>query len=155
MGLPELQSRGCHYPSQSRSVEAIVGYNAGYDDKKIEYLHDGFCNGFSLNYQGNLKKVRCTSPNLKLRVGSYMELWNKVMKEVKLGRFAGPYEEPPFEYFVQSPIGLVPKDKGKKTRLIFHLSYPRDGDSVNVGIPQECCKVKYPDFEEAIKLCLH
>ena len=82
-----------------------------------------------------------------------MELWNKMMKEVELGRFAGPYEVPPFESFVQSPIGLVPKDKGLKTRLIFHLSYPRNGDSVNSGIPKEKCSVKYPDFDEAVRLC--
>ena len=63
------------------------------------------------------------------------------MKEVSLGRYAGPYDEPPFEHFAQSPIGLVPKDKGKKTRLIFHLSYPRNGDSVNSGIPKESCTV--------------
>ena len=76
------------------------------------------------------------------------------MKEVQLGRYAGPYESPPFEYFVQSPIGLVPKDKGRKTRLIFHLSYPRDGESVNSGIPKHLSSVKYPDFEQAIKMCM-
>ena len=91
---------------------------------------------------------------MKLRVGSQTELWNKVMKEVELGRYAGPYESPPFENYVQSPIGLVPKDKGLKTRLIFHLSYPRSGDSVNSGIPKDQCSVKYPDFEEAVKLCI-
>ena len=77
------------------------------------------------------------------------------MKKVEAGRHAGPYEKPPFDYFVQSPIGLVPKDKGTKTRLIFHLSYPRDGDSVNSGIAKQDCSVKYPDFEEAIKLCVN
>ena len=76
------------------------------------------------------------------------------MAEVKLGRFAGPFDKPPLEYFVQSPIGLVPKDKGLKTRFIFHLSYPRSGNSVNSGIPKELCTVKYPDFDEAVKLCL-
>ena len=69
-------------------------------------------------------------------------------------RFTGPFEEPPFDSFVQSPIGLVPKDKGLKTSLIFHLSYPRDGDSVNSGIPHEECTVKYLDFDDAVKLCL-
>ena len=49
------------------------------------------------------------------------------MKEVKLKRFAGPFESSPFEDFIQSPVGLVPKDNGKDTRLIFHLSYPRTG----------------------------
>ena len=83
-----------------------------------------------------------------------MELWNKVMNEVELGRYAGPFEQPPFDYFVQSPIGLVPKDKDKKTRLIFHLSYPKAGDSVNSGISKDICSVKYPDFDEAVKLCI-
>ena len=31
------------------------------------------------------------------------------MKEVKVKRLAGPYEEVPFENYIQSPIGLVPK----------------------------------------------
>ena len=77
------------------------------------------------------------------------------MKEVRLKRYAGPFEDPPFKDFIQSPIGLVPKDNGKNTRLIFHLSYPRDklGTSVNAGIPKSKCTVKYLDFEQAIKLC--
>ena len=72
----------------------------GYSNDKINFLHEGFTSGFSLHYGGNLKNVKRLSPNLKLRVGSHMELWNKVMKEVQLGRYAGPFEEPPFDYFV-------------------------------------------------------
>ena len=126
---------------------------SGYDPKKTEYLVNGFRNGFSLKFEGNAK-VRRTAANLKLRIGSQTELWKKVMTEVKAKRYAGPFKEVPFEYFIQSPIGLVPKDKGKKTRLIFHLSYPKNGDSVNSGIPHKYCTVKYPGFEEAVKLCL-
>ena len=126
-----------------------------YDKDKTKYLEEGFKDCFKLNYQGPLKECNRKSPNLKLRVGSKIELWNKVMKEVELGRYAGPYENPPFDYFVQSPISLVPKDKGLKTRLIFHLSYPRNGDSVTSGIPKEDCSVKYPEFDEAVKLCLN
>ena len=49
----------------------------------------------------------------------------------------------------------MPKDGGKSTRLIFHLSYPRGkGTSVNANTPSEKCTVKYPDFCEAIKICL-
>ena len=128
--------------------------SAGYDDKKTQYLYIVFVYGFSLQYAGKLVGTKRRAPNLKLRVGSPAELWAKVIKEVQLGRFAGPFEEPPFEYFVQSPIDLIPKDKGLKTRLIFHLSYPKDGDSVNSGIPKEFCSVKYPDFEEALRLCV-
>ena len=125
-----------------------------YNEDERLFVVDGFTNGFSLEYNGN-EEVRQTSPNLKFRgVGDHIELWNKVMKEVKLGRYAGPFEKIPFEYYIQSPIGLVPKDSGKDTRLIFHLSYPRNGNSVNANTPAEKCKVKYPDFAKAIRLCL-
>ena len=125
-----------------------------YDENKTQFLVSGFTKGFSLEYEGGLSQCKRTAPNLKLRIGNKIELWNKVMNEIELGRHAGPFEEPPFEYFVQSPIGLVPKDNGKKTRLIFHLSYPRNGQSVNSGIPHSKCSVKYPDFDDAVKLCL-
>ena len=81
---------------------------AGYDKDKQEFLVAGFTHGFELQYEGNLKSCRRFAPNLKLRVGNKFELWNKVMTEVELGRFAGPFKEPPFDFFVQSPIGLVP-----------------------------------------------
>ena len=126
---------------------------AGYDRKKTEYLIEGFKNGFSINFQGD-REVKKTAPNLKLRIGSKTELWNKVMTEVKDKRYAGPFDSIPFEHYIQSPIGLVPKDKGKKTRLIFHLSYPKKGDSVNSGIPHDLCTVQYPSFDEAVKLCI-
>ena len=83
---------------------------------------NGFTNGFAIGFQGNCK-VKRYAHNLKIRVGSYFDIREKVMKEVSAGRYAGPYEDPPFEYFMQSPVGLVSKDNGKRTRLIFHLSY--------------------------------
>ena len=77
------------------------------------------------------------------------------MKEVKLKRYAGPFKEIPFDNFIQSPIGLVPKDNGKDCRLIFHLSYPRGTlKLLNAKTPPELCSVKYPDFDKAIQLCL-
>ena len=126
-----------------------------YDAKETEFLIEGFTNGLSIGYNGP-EKVKITSPNLKFReVGNPMILWNKVMKEVKEKRYAGPFKEIPFEYFIQSPIGLVPKDGGKDTRLIFHLSYPRGrGTSVNANTPVEDYTVHYPDFSEAILLCI-
>ena len=126
---------------------------AGYCHQKTKYSVNGFTNGFPLCYQGP-RKVKKKSPNLKLTVGSHTELWNKIMTEVKAKRYAGPFKKIPYRYYIQSPVGLVPKDKGKKTRLIFHLSYPRSGDSVNSGIPEELCSVKYPDFMDVVALCI-
>ena len=126
-----------------------------YDPIETKFLIDGFTNGFSIGYCG-IENVKITSPNLKFReVGNATILWKKVMKEVKEERYAGPFEQIPFEYFIQSPIGLVPKDGDKDTRLIFHLSYPRNGkSSVNANTHVELCSVKYPDFNEAIQLCI-
>ena len=126
-----------------------------YDKSESKFLIEGFRNGFPLGYEGD-SKVKMTSPNLKFReIGTPSELWNKVMKEVREKRYAGPFENIPFDNYIQSPIGLVPKDNGKDTRLIFHLSYPRGkGLSVNANTPKEKCTVKYPDFNEAIQICI-
>ena len=126
-----------------------------YDKGKAKFLIEGFSKGFSLGYNGPLD-VKMESPNLKLNgVGTKTMLWNKVMKEVKLKRFAGPYANIPFEdSYIQSPIGLVPKDNGQDVCLIFHLSYPRGaGTSVNANTPKELTRVSYPDFNKAIELC--
>ena len=127
-----------------------------YNPEKSKYLIDGFKNGFSISYEGD-ENVKINSPNLKFRqVGNKTMLWNKVMKEVELKRFAGPFKQIPFKNYIQSPISLVPKgEDGKDARLIFHLSYPRGrGISVNQNTPPGKCKVIYPDFAKAIQLCL-
>ena len=129
---------------------------SNYDEKETEFLVDGFKNGFDLGYRGP-ELIKQNSPNLKFTIGDKIELWNKVMKEVKEERYAGPFKQIPFDNYIQSPIGLVPKDGGKKTRLIFHLSYPRDeekGTSVNRATPKELCAVNYQEFDCAIRLCI-
>ena len=127
---------------------------AGYEAGKIDFIRDGFRNGFDLGYQGP-EDVQAAAPILPFRVGTQADLWNKVMDEVKVGRYAGPYRQIPFEHYIQSPIGLVPKDGGRKTRLIFHLSFPRTGvTSVNHNTPSELCSVKYLDLDDAITMCL-
>ena len=125
-----------------------------YSETETLFLVNGFRYGFELGYTGP-KMVRQTSHNLKIRVGSEMILWNKVMKEVKLKRFAGPFKTIPFDHFIQLPIGLVPKDGGNDCRLIFHLSHPRGKSKklVNANTPSHLCSVKYPDFSKAVQLC--
>ena len=76
------------------------------------------------------------------------------MTEVKAKRYAGPFKRIPFRYYIQSPIGFMPKDKGKKTRIIFHLSDPKKGQSVNSSIHEDLCSVSYPDLMDAVAICL-
>ena len=131
-----------------------------YDVNETEFLVSGFENGFDLGYRGPVD-IRLTANNLKFTVGNEIELWNKVMKEVQHKRYAGPFTDIPFKDggYIQSPIGLVPKDHGLKTRLIFHLSYPRRSAdkeqlSVNANTPPEMTSVSYPSIDDAIRLCL-
>ena len=128
---------------------------SNYDKNESQFLLDAFRNSFSIGYC-RAQNVKITSPNLKFReVGNPTLLWNKVMKEVKEKRYAGPFVKIPFENYIQSPIGLVPKDGGKDTRLIFHLSYPKGGKtSVNANTPVDVCSVAYPDFNKAVQLCI-
>ena len=83
-------------------------------------------------------------------------MWSKMMKEVKLGRHAGPFRTIPYDNYMQSPIGLVPK-AGNQMRLIFHLSYnfgPNE-KSLNFHTPEELCRVSYWDLDYAVETCLY
>lgn len=62
---------------------------ANYDKEESLFLFEGFLNGFPLGYKGPTDR-QTTANNLKLRVGDKIDLWNKVMKEVQQGRYAGP-----------------------------------------------------------------
>ena len=129
--------------------------DSGYNRRRTEFLYQGFTQGFDMGYAGPLHRADF-SENLPFRgVGNQVELWNKVMKEVKLNRYAGPFERIPFDNFIQSPIGLVPKGQDQ-TRLIFHLSYDfKDFKSFNYYTPDQLCKVKYRDLDHAVRNCLH
>ena len=81
-------------------------------------------------------------------------MWNKIMKEVEAKRVAGPFRKIPYKYFVQSPIGLVPKGNEMETHLIFHLSYDFKTSgykSINFYTPQESCTVSYNDLDHAVR----
>ena len=133
--------------------------DTNFEEDKISKLVTGFRQRFSLEYTGNLKRKH-TLENLPFTVGDPTDMWNKIMKEVKAGRYTGPYtkEDLPFENYVQSPIGLVPKS-GNKTRLIFHLSFDftkeDEEKSINHHTPKDHCSVKYNDLDCAVRTCLH
>ena len=141
-------------------VEQLVRFlkETKFKQSEIDFLENGFTNGFNIGYEGPTEQQSLSS-NIPLTVGSKVELWNKIMKEVKLKRVAGPFSKPPFENFIQSPVGLVPKvGSENQTRLIFHLSYKFENSdakgSLNEHTPKEKCKVKYKDLDYAVRAYL-
>ena len=136
-------------------VLAALFADSKYDEKETKFIMDGFCNGFSIGYNGPMSR-QDRSANIPFTVGDKLNMWEKLMKEVKLGRVAGPFDHIPFADYMQSPIGLVPKDNGRKTRLIFHLSFEfKSGlGSLNGNTPDHLCTMKYRDLDHAIHNCL-
>ena len=68
------------------------------------------------------------------------------------GRVAGPFPSPPLPNYQVSPIGLVPKKHSTKFRTIFHLSFPKSGEtSINSSIPKEDFSLQYITSDNAIQ----
>ena len=122
---------------------------SNYDPCEMVFLVQGFREGFDIQYKGPQTR-RDEAKNIPFKVGNKTVMWNKIMKEVKEGRYAGPFNEAPYEFYIQSPLGLVPKGKDK-VRLIFHLSFDFEEKSVHHHIPEQFCSVKYNDLDQAVK----
>ena len=117
------------------------------------------CN--SLKYRADIgykgARVPRFSRNLPTALDQPDEVTANLMKEVALGRVAGPFPTPPFPNFQVSPIGLVPKKHSNKFRTIFHLSFPKSGVTrVNHSILKEDFSLQYITIDNAIEgiLCL-
>ena len=127
-----------------------------YDESESMYLYNRFKTGFDIGYWGPAE-CQSRSRNIPSRIGNEVELWNKLIKEIKLNRVARPFDKVPYDNFIQSPIGLVPKDGNSgKTRLIFHVSYNFNDQekSLNQHTLTELCSVKYNDLDHAVQNCL-
>lgn len=121
----------------------------GYNPEESEILLNGFREGFPIHYEG--PRINFEAKNLK-SVYQFPEIVNdKISKEVKEGRVAGPFDNKPLPIFRVSPIGLVPKKNPGEYRLIHHLSYPPEG-SVNDFIDNKWCSVNYTEFDKAVEM---
>ena len=61
-----------------------------YDVAETAFLVTGFQQGFDMGYRGPENRQDKAS-NIPLRIGDKWELWEKVMKEVSLKRYCGPF----------------------------------------------------------------
>ena len=120
-----------------------------HDFHKAQYLIEGFTYGFKLGVQGQIQTKTYCNHNSVLNAPGVVN--THLQKEMNLGRIAGPYSSPPFQPFVISPLGLVPKKEVGEFRLIHDLSYPRQ-QSVNSHIPDELRHVHYETLDDLVEL---
>ena len=98
------------------------------------------------------RRVSRLSRNLPSAVSQPSIVTENLSKEVALGRVAGPFPSPPLPNFQVSPIGLVPKKHTAKFRTIFHLSFPKSGEtSINSSISKEDFRLQYITIDNAIQ----
>ncbi|XP_066463235.1 uncharacterized protein [Eleutherodactylus coqui] len=141
------------FPAQERTP-VNVRYLEPWLDRyprrpEANLLRAGFAEGFFIPHSPSSSASFCH--NLKSARDNKELVMEKLLKEVELGRMAGPFQEPPFGNLRVSPLGLVPKKETGKFRLIHHLSYP-SGESVNDGISKEQAAVSYASFDCAVEL---
>ena len=124
-------------------------YLADYPFAEIaRELFSGFSSGFSLHYYG--PRIQMTCSNVQSLIGNENIALDIALKEVQLGRVAGPFPCIPLPNLRISPVGLVPKKDGS-WRLIHHLSYPENA-SVNDFIDEKYCSVRYSSFDTALEM---
>jgi hypothetical protein len=121
----------------------------GYDASLRSALVEGFRFGFAIQF---------TAPAFSLRSDNHLStrqnidaLESFIHDEISSGRVAGPFASPPYDPFVVSPLGIVPKKEIGKFRVIHDLSFP-EGGSVNSGIDAEAAAVNYETLDRVIEL---
>ena len=127
----------------------LAGYLQCHPDQElVAYLLHGFRYGFDLLFAG---QITHTSPrNLRSTEEHQEAVTLAIRSELIKGHISGPFSLPPFQTCHCSPLGAVPKSSGE-IRLILDLSQPR-GNSVNEGILEEFCSVRYSIFDDAVHL---
>ena len=102
----------------------------GYNKEETDFLIHGFSQGFTLGYRGPCNQ-RDLSKNIPFSpgVGDKFDMWEKIMKEVSTGRYAGPwkFEDLPYNEFVQCLLGWFPRQDARPDS---YSTYPTNSKMV-------------------------
>lgn len=120
---------------------------SSYNSPDAAVILDGFQHGFRIHYEGPHEPS--DSRNIKSANQHPEIVLQKIQKELRMGRIAGPFDQRPLANLRVSPIGIVPKKEPNEFRLIHHLSHPL-GSSVNDYIDKKNSSVQYTSFDEAV-----
>lgn len=122
------------------------------DQLFCEYIIRGLRDGFRIGYCRIGHSLRRRGRNHPSSLADTNTVTSKIASELDAGRMVGPLPREVVERVHTSPIGLVPKGhSGSEWRMIVDLSSPSSA-SVNDGISEELCSIKYASVEDAVRL---
>ncbi|KXJ26736.1 hypothetical protein AC249_AIPGENE9228 [Exaiptasia diaphana] len=120
------------------------------DQRQVEFVLSGIRHGFQLGFQS--KPLQPAARNKQSALDHPDIVDEYLRNEVRLGRVAGPFRQPPFPYLHISSFGVIPKSgQPGKWRLIVDLSSP-DGLSVNDGIDADSFSLQYIKVDDIIRM---
>jgi hypothetical protein len=154
-GLPNNQNSAQPATASTATpinIARLSFWLSGYQAPSKEYLLSGFSNGFRIRFQGPSLSVSYRNHSSATRNPQIVR--DMLAAELTAQRIAGPFPQPPFDPFVISPLGLVPKKEHGRFRLIHDLSYSPQG-AVNDFIDPQDAAVQYETLDRVIELIQH
>lgn len=99
---------------------------------------EGITTGVRVGYTGQREKSQLHARNAPSTKGEEVERRIQAIFDKDCARMhkAGPFDAPPFPFFIVSPLSAVPKPGADGVRVVHNLSYPFGG-GVNGSIPAE------------------
>ena len=148
--LIESENTTCPLPTPinvRRLEETLTNHP---DQEFVSKLCNNLRYGADVGFTG--RRVARFSRNLPTALSQPNTVSENLSREVALGRVAGPFPSPLLPNFQVSPIGSVPKKHSTKFGTIFHLSFPKSGEtSINSSIPKEDFSLQYISIDNAIQ----
>ena len=111
------------------SREQLEQWLAGYPNRQAAWaIKRGFRVGFRIGYKGNREARQANNHgSAQLRPDIVRE---KLLKEVQMGRVAGPFQNIPMPNLIVSPIGLVKKAPLGNTDSFLTCHIPKPSPSM-------------------------
>ena len=120
------------------------------DKEFVNFILTGISQGVDIGYKGPQRSL--VSGNWPSSTKNHDKVSEAIQAHIDKGRVAGPWAHPPFDYFVSSPLGAVPKKNSTKVRVIHDLSWPPTL-GVNSGIDINEFSLKYIKIDDIIHKC--
>ena len=109
-------------------------------------FHTGICSSFLESYECKNLLTASKDPDT---------VSNIIKEEVEKGYLLGPFQEPPFDSYRTSPVGIAQHKYSGKKRLIVDLSAPHDlpeHPSLNELIDKDQFSLSYVKLDDAIRI---